>query len=99
LLQPFGDTALSIKVFTPIFLVIATHLQVVTEATPDVVPQRLGLLCKLEDAHASIDLALFADSEPINVDPCSIGTVKSGGYGCQIVRVTSPGRAYSVGRE
>src|SRR6267154_3874698 len=67
---------------------VHTYLQVVAEAAPDVVPQRLGLLCKLEDAHASIDLTLFTDSEPINVDPRSIGTVKSGGYGCQIVRVT-----------
>ena len=67
---------------------VHTCLQAVAEAAPDVVSQRLGLLRKLEDAHASIGLALFADSEPINVDPRSIGAVKSGGYGCQIVRVT-----------
>lgn len=31
--------------------------------------------------HVSIVLAVFADSELINVNPCSMGTIKSGGYG------------------
>jgi hypothetical protein len=46
------------------------------------------LLGELENAHAGIDLALLADSKPVDVDPCAIGTIESGSYGREIARVT-----------
>jgi len=64
------------------------YLQVIVKAAPDVVPERLGLLCELKNAYTGIDFALLADGEPVDVDPCTIGTVESSGDRCQIARVT-----------
>ena len=51
-------------------------------------PKRLRLLRELKNAYAGVDFALLADGEPVDVDPCAIGTVESSGDGCQIARVT-----------
>ena len=64
------------------------YLQVIVKAAPDIVPERLGLLCELKNARAGVDFALLADGEPVDVDPYTIGTVEGSGDGCQIARVT-----------
>lgn len=62
--------------------VVGIHLQIVVQATPNIVAQRLRLLRELKDAQPSVNLALLADGKTIDVDPGTIRAVERCGNGC-----------------